>query len=96
MSDRSQDKDYSKTFVAEDLTTVMNVAGVGGRSFAKLVNETNVKNPASVSIKSVKCSSKQTPVLSPVCQVNTAEEMMILLTSLIGKRFTLSNSVTKN
>ena len=46
-------------------------------------------------MKSLKNTSIQTPGLSPVHQANTAEEMAILLTPLISKRFTLSKTVTK-
>ena len=38
MSNCSQDTDYSKISVPGVLTTVMKIAGFGGRSFVKLVN----------------------------------------------------------
>ena len=73
----------------------MNVAGVGGRSFAKLVNIRDAKKPTSVSIKSVKYASKQTPGIRPVRQANTVEEMTALLTPPISGQFILLYSVTK-
>ena len=95
MSDLSQDSSNTKASVAENLTAVMNVAAVtGGRSFADLVKATDVQKLSSVPVKP-KGAPKKTPGLSPVRQANTAEEMAILLTPLISKRFALSNSVTK-
>ena len=60
----------SKTSVAEDLTKVMNVAGVQDISFVKLVNSPDSKKTSSVPMKSVKNASNQTPDLSPVHQAN--------------------------
>ena len=71
-----------------------NVSAVGRQSFAKLVNATDSRKPGSVPAKP-EGVPKKTPSLNPVHQANTAEEMAILITSLISKRFTLSNSVTK-
>ena len=58
MSEYSQDTSYSKTSVDKDLTKVMNVAGLGDRSFSELVNSTDSKKPSSVPIKSAKIISK--------------------------------------
>ena len=94
MSDRSQDSQKMISPVAEDLTAVMNVAIVVGRSFAELVNATDSRKPGYVPTKP-KGAPKKTPVLSSIRQTNTAKEMAIVLTPLISKRFALSNSVTK-
>ena len=95
MSDLSQDSSNTKASVAEDFTAIMSVAAVtGGRSFAKLIKATGAKKPRSVPAKP-KGVPKKTPGLSPVHQANTAEEMSVLLTPLISKRFVLSNTVTK-
>ena len=52
MSDRLQDSSNTKASVAEDLTHVMNVAAVtSGRSFAKLIKETDTKEPSSVPVR---------------------------------------------
>ena len=66
MSNCSQDNAYLKISIAEDLTKVMNVVGVGGRSFAELVSSTDSKKSSSVPIKSEKKTSKKIPGLSPV------------------------------
>ena len=58
MSDRSQDTAYSKTSVVEELTKVMHVAVLGGKSFDELVSSTDTKKLSSVPIKSAKNTSK--------------------------------------
>ena len=95
MLDRSQDTQNSKASISEDLTTLRNVAGAYRRSSSKLIDVTDAKKLTYVPVKSVKGLSKQVPGIRPVRQANTAEEMAVLLTPLITKRFALSNSITK-
>ena len=89
MSDLSQDSSNTKASVAENLTAIMNVAAVtGGRPFADLVKATDAQKLSSIPVKP-KGAPKNPPGLSPVYQANTAEEMVILHTLLISKRFAL-------
>ena len=86
MSDCSQDTQNTIASVAEDLTSVMDVAAACGRSFYKLVKATDARKPTSVPKKS-KGAPKKTPGLSPVHQANTAEEMEVLLMPVISEDF---------
>ena len=94
MSDRSQDSRKAISSVAEDLTSVTNVAAVGDSSFTELVNAMDSRKPASVTAKS-KGTPKKISGLRLVRQANMAKEMTILLTPINSKRFALSNGVTK-
>ena len=67
MSDRSQNSQKMIVSVAEDLTAVMNIAGVGKRSFTELANATDSKKPGSVTAKP-KGAPKKNPGLRPVRQ----------------------------
>ena len=95
MSDSFQDTDYSKTSAAEDLTTVMNVAGTEGRSSTVLLSATDAKKSTSMPIMSVKGASKKITGLSPFHQANMTKEIVVLLTPLIYEQFALSNRVAK-
>ena len=94
ISDRSQDSSETIASVAEDLAQVMNVSTVSGLSFAELFIATDTRKFSYIPVKP-KGAPKKTLGLNPVRQANTAEEMSILLTPLISKRFSLSNTVTK-
>ena len=59
MSDCSQDTQTTIESVAKDLTTAMNVAAAGGRSFTELVSATDTRKPTSVLVKSFKGAPKK-------------------------------------
>ena len=95
MSNHFQDTASSIFFIAEDITEAMKVTNAVGRSFAKLVNPTDTKNPSSLSGKTAKTQAKLTPGLSPVHPANSVKDMAILLLPLISKHFTVGKSASK-
>ena len=58
MSDHLQDSQKTIASVAEDITSITNIAAAGEKSFAELVNATDSRKPASVPAKS-KCAPKK-------------------------------------